>query len=82
MDMQTWRDGRARAEDATKALREALAALGVPERVQEHLRPMVTRTGRPYVHVGTVRADHIEQIAEALRIAAAVGNPAARSERA
>lgn len=76
MDMQTRRDGRARADDATDALRQALEALGVPERVRDHVRPVVLHTGTPYVHVGMVRADHIEQIAEALRIAAAVRSPA------
>ncbi|MGW7364809.1 hypothetical protein ACWGI8_15600 [Streptomyces sp. NPDC054841] len=76
MDMQTWRDSRTRADDATKALREALEALGVPENVREHLRPMVTHSGTPYVHVGMVRADHIERVAEALRVAAAMRSAA------
>ncbi|MEU9473323.1 hypothetical protein AB0D78_43615 [Streptomyces avermitilis] len=70
MDMQTWRASRARADNATKALREALAALGLPERVQQHLRPMVTHSGTPLVHVGMLNAEYIEQIAEALRAAA------------
>ncbi|MEU9370948.1 hypothetical protein AB0D71_41125 [Streptomyces avermitilis] len=70
MDMQTWRASRARADNATNALREALTALGLPERVQQHLRPMVTHSGTPLVHVGMLNAEYIEQIAEALRAAA------------
>ncbi|MEV1068895.1 hypothetical protein [Streptomyces sp. NPDC050263] len=71
MDMQTWRDSRSRADAATTALREALVALGLPERVQRHLRPLVTHSGSPFVHVGVVPAEHIERIAEALRAAGA-----------
>ena len=70
MDMQTWRDSRSQADNATNALREALAALGIPERVQRPLRPMVTPSGKPLVPLGMIHAEHIEQIAEALRIAA------------
>jgi predicted PhzF superfamily epimerase YddE/YHI9 len=67
MDMQKWRDSRTQAENATTVLRDALAALGLPERVQQHLRPMVTHSGAPFVHVGILSADHVELIAEALR---------------
>ncbi|HBF80117.1 MAG TPA: hypothetical protein DD420_09360 [Streptomyces sp.] len=67
MDMQTWRDGRARATDAAESIRAALAALGVPESAWGGVRPMVTQTGRPYVDLGTLRADVVEQVAEALR---------------
>lgn len=70
MDMQTWRDSHGRADNATNALREALAALGLPERVQRHLQPVVTRNGTAFVHVGMLRAEYVEQIAEAFRIAA------------
>lgn len=70
MDMQMWRDARSRAVDATTALREALADLGVSWRVQRRLRPVVTHSGVPFVHVGMVRAEYVEQIAEALRDAA------------
>ncbi|MFE2523383.1 DUF397 domain-containing protein [Streptomyces sp. NPDC059382] len=31
MEMQTWRDGRVKATDATEAIRAALAPLGLPE---------------------------------------------------
>lgn len=82
MDMQTWRNSQSRAVDATTALREALAALGVPERVQQHLRPMVTHSGAPFVHVGMVRAEHVEQIAEALRAAVGVRKPLAPAQEA
>jgi hypothetical protein len=67
MDMQTYRDGRKRAEDAADALRQALVALGLPERVLGSIRPMVTHRGSPYVHLGMIRADAVAQIAEAMR---------------
>ncbi len=67
MDMQTWRDSRARAAEATEALRAALAALGTPESVWGSVRPVVTHKGAAYVHVGMVRADVAEQMAKALR---------------
>lgn len=35
-------------------LREALAALGLPESFQRHLRPVVTQSGIPFVHMGLV----------------------------
>lgn len=68
MDMQTWRDGRAAAVDATEALiRAALASLGAPESVWGAVRPVVTHKGTAYVHVGMVRADVAERMAEAMR---------------
>lgn len=45
MDMQTWRDSRDRADNATTALREAFTALGVPDHVQQHIRPVITHSG-------------------------------------
>lgn len=65
--MQTWRDSRATAVEATEALRAALASLGAPERVWGTLRPVVTHRGAAYVHVGMVRADVAERMAEAMR---------------
>ncbi|WP_329380575.1 hypothetical protein OG625_15200 [Streptomyces sp. NBC_01351] len=65
--METWRDGRSRATDATEAIRAALAALGVAEAAWSGVRPLVTQTGRPYVDLGTLRAEVVEQLAEALR---------------
>ncbi|WP_244207197.1 hypothetical protein [Streptomyces swartbergensis] len=70
MDMQTYRDGRKEATDAAEAIREALAGLGLPESVWGSVRPMVTRSGKPYVHLGMVRADAAEKMAEAMRIPA------------
>ncbi|WP_329217928.1 hypothetical protein OG352_17150 [Streptomyces sp. NBC_01485] len=67
MDMQTWRDSRTRAQDAANGLRDALASLGLPERVQRHLRPMVTHSGTPFVHVGIRKAEDVERMANALR---------------
>lgn len=80
MDMQTWRDSRSRADSATDALREALAALGIPEHVQRYLRPVVTHHARPFVHMGLLRAEYVEQIAEALRVAAEIRRPTATSQ--
>ncbi len=67
MDMQTYRDGRKAAADAAEAIRTALAGLGLPERVWGSVRPMVTHSGKPYVHLGMVRAEAAEKIAEAIR---------------
>ncbi|WP_327325995.1 hypothetical protein OG735_28550 [Streptomyces sp. NBC_01210] len=73
--MQTWRDGRTTADDATNVLREALAALGVPESTYRSIRPMVTHSGKPYVHLGMIRAEHVEHMAEAIRSAVARRDP-------
>jgi len=70
--MQTWRDARTRAVEAAEALRSALAALGLPESVWGSVRPTVTHKGAAYVHVGMVRAEAAERIAEAVRT---TGNP-------
>lgn len=67
MDMQTYRDGRKQATDAAEAIREALAGLGLPESVWGSVRPMVTHSGKPYVHLGMVRAEAAEQMAEAMK---------------
>lgn len=66
MDMATYRDGRKAATDAAEAIRAALAGLGLSERVWGSVRPMVTHSGKPYVHLGMVRADVAEKIAEAM----------------
>lgn len=68
MDIQTWRDGRAAAVEATEVLRAALAAFGAPESVWVTVRPVVTHKGTAYVHVGMVRADVAEQMAAAMRV--------------
>ncbi|MFF7382130.1 hypothetical protein [Streptomyces griseoluteus] len=67
MEMQTYRDGRKAADDAAEAIRTALAGLGLPESVWNSVRPMVTHSGKPYVHLGMMRADAAERIAEAIR---------------
>ncbi|MFI9047673.1 hypothetical protein [Streptomyces sp. NPDC053427] len=67
MDIQTWRDGRTAALNASEAMREALAALGLPESSYAAIRPQVTPRGQPLVHLGSIPAAHVEQIAEALR---------------
>ncbi|WP_405977725.1 hypothetical protein [Streptomyces sp. NBC_00158] len=68
MEMQTWRNGRAKATDASEAIRAALASLGVPESAWSGIRPTVTYNGLPYVHLGMLPADVVEQIAEAMRV--------------
>lgn len=73
MDMQTYRDGRKAADNASKALREALRMLGLPPTAYDHVRPTVTHKGTAYVHIGMLRAEYIEQIAEALRAPAREG---------
>lgn len=67
MDMQTYRDSRARATDAAEAIRAALALLGIPEHVWSSIRPMVTHRGGAYVHLGMLRAEAVERMAEAIR---------------
>ncbi|WP_432074470.1 hypothetical protein [Streptomyces wuyuanensis] len=66
MEMQRWRDSRAAAEEATRALEQALADLGLPERQYRHIRSAVTASGKPYVYLGLVTAELAEKIAEAL----------------
>ncbi|WP_217181288.1 hypothetical protein [Streptomyces sp. AC495_CC817] len=69
MDMQTYRDGRKQATDAAEAIRAALAGLGLPENVWGGVRPMVTHSGKPYVHLGMVRAEAAERMAAAMQVA-------------
>ena len=80
MDMQTWRDGHERATDSAEAIRAALIALGVSESEWSGIRPTVTRTGRPYVHLGQLPADVVEQLAELLRIVATSTERASEGE--
>lgn len=65
--MQKWREGRQVAEDATEALRAALAAYGFRADRIGHTRPVVAYPGRPHVHLGALPADVVECLAEALR---------------
>ncbi|GHB45870.1 hypothetical protein GCM10010347_14330 [Streptomyces cirratus] len=65
--MQTWRDGRTAALSACDAMREVLASLGLPESAYAAIRPQVTPRGEPLVHLGSIPAAYVEQIAEALR---------------
>ncbi|MGC9539524.1 hypothetical protein [Streptomyces sp. UG1] len=65
--MGTYRARRREATEAAEAIRAALAALGLPERVWGSVRPVVTHRGTPYVHIGMVRADVAEKMAEAMR---------------
>lgn len=72
MEMQTYRDGRKAADDAAEAIRAALAGLGLPEGVWDSVRPMVTHSGKPYVHLGMMRADVVAKIAEAIQASGTV----------
>lgn len=67
MDMQVWRDGHQKADEATAAMQEALAILGLPDSAWSRMRGQVTNSGRAYVHLGMLHADQVEQIAEAIR---------------
>jgi hypothetical protein len=71
MDMQTWRDSHKRADDAAAAMREALSALDLSGAVGRGVRPVVTHSGKSYVDLGMLRAEHVEEVAKAIR--AAVG---------
>ncbi|MCM2387782.1 hypothetical protein [Streptomyces albipurpureus] len=73
MEMRTWRDARARAEEAAAALHTALTQLGLPERALRSIGPVVTPDGQAYVRVGRDLLDSVrgEEIAEAVRIRAA-----------
>lgn len=66
LDMDTYRAGRQAATDAADAVRDALAGLGLPESAWRGIRPMVTHSGKAYVHVGMIRADAAATLAEAL----------------
>lgn len=65
--MDTYRIGRQKAAEAAEAFRAALSEIGLPERVWGGVRPVVTHRGAPYVHLGMIRADAVEHMAEAMR---------------
>ncbi|AWN32317.1 hypothetical protein DKG71_27790 [Streptomyces sp. NEAU-S7GS2] len=75
MDMQTWRDGRKKADDAAAAIREAFTALGLSEAVGRSIRPVVTHSGRSYVDLGMLRAEQVERAAQAISEAVATCDP-------
>ncbi|TGB07535.1 hypothetical protein E2651_21500 [Streptomyces sp. MZ04] len=71
--MQKWRDSLRTAADASNALRDALAALGLPQEVCDGIRPMVGRPqGHAYVALPALKAEHVQRIAEAVRISPSV----------
>ncbi|MEU0991424.1 hypothetical protein [Streptomyces sp. NPDC005953] len=72
MEMQKWRDARARAESAATALREALTRLGLPEKTLRSIAPVVGTDGQAYVQVGRnlLNSTRSEEIAEAVRLCA------------
>lgn len=77
MDMQTWRDSHKRADEAAAAIREAASALGLSGAVVRGIRPVVTHSGKPYVDLGMLRADQVEQAAKAIRSAVATADASA-----
>ncbi|WP_435244528.1 hypothetical protein [Streptomyces sioyaensis] len=77
MDMQTWREGHKRADEAAAAIREALFALGLSEAIGRGIRPVVTQSGKPYVDLGMLRADQVELAAKAIRAAVATDDASA-----
>lgn len=83
--MDTYRLGRKEAEVAAEEIRAALAGLGLPESVWGGIRPMVTHSGRPYVHLGMVRAEAARRMAAAMRTSAEAvdqsGTPTRRRPR-
>jgi hypothetical protein len=60
VEVGVWRDARQSAVDASEAVRAALAALGLPEAAWSGVRPMVTASGRPLVHLGALPAAAVE----------------------
>ncbi|GLF94995.1 hypothetical protein [Streptomyces yaizuensis] len=67
MEMQTWRESRARAESAARSLRRALAVAGFGEDVWRPIGPKVSRFGDARVEIGCLPADVVERMAAALR---------------
>ncbi|MER5889543.1 hypothetical protein ABT160_37445 [Streptomyces sp. NPDC001941] len=83
MEMRTWRDAWARADSACRALQGALVEIGLSEDDVRGVRAHVHRQGVPLVHLGVLRADHVEAVAEALRMVHEGGvNDAAATEGA
>lgn len=68
LDMETYKAGRRIAEEAAEAVRNALAGLGLDESVWRTVRPMVTHSGKPYVHFGMLRADIAAKVARAIKV--------------
>lgn len=66
MDMDVWHSRRRRAAAAVKALQLALARVGVPEKLWEPIKPMMARSGYPYIVLGTLTVTAAEEIARAL----------------
>ncbi|MQY33126.1 hypothetical protein SRB17_10860 [Streptomyces sp. RB17] len=61
--MEVYKSSRKAASDAHEALRQALLAIGVPNRDLIRLVPRVAPDGRPMVAMGTWNADVVQKVA-------------------
>jgi hypothetical protein len=66
MELEQWREAQAEATAATAAIRDALRAYGVPEKVYAHIQPQVGAGWRSYVNLGLLRADTALLVAKVL----------------
>lgn len=62
MDLQRYRNVRAEADAAAQALKAACLRSGLPESATRGIRPVVTGSGTPYVHIGALSAAHIRAL--------------------
>ncbi|MFC9928309.1 hypothetical protein [Streptomyces sp. NPDC127190] len=65
--MEIYKSSRKAAADAHEVLREALLAIGVPNRDLVRLAPRVAPDGRPMVAMGTWNADVVQRVAARLK---------------
>ena len=72
MEMDVFKSSSAQAKSAAEAIRDALRAVGVPNRDLREVRPQVLAHGRPVVNLGAWRLDAIEKVAAALQLGAAM----------
>ncbi|MEU8693015.1 hypothetical protein [Streptomyces sp. NPDC048665] len=61
--MEAYKSSRKAAADAHEALRQALLAIGIPNRDLVRLAPRVAPNGRPMVAMGTWNADVVQKVA-------------------
>ncbi|MFF8988801.1 hypothetical protein ACF09H_02285 [Streptomyces sp. NPDC014983] len=61
--MEIYKSSRKAAADAHEVLRQALLAIGVPNRDLVRLAPRVAPDGRPMVAMGTWNADVVQKVA-------------------
>lgn len=61
--IEIYRSSKKAASDAHEALRQALLAIGIPNRDLGWLAPRVAPDGRPMVALGTWNADVVQKVA-------------------